>query len=381
MSQALSIDISFTIKDDWSSSGGFTGEIAFINNGEYLEEWTIEFDSPFKIKDIWNAEIVSHVGNHYVIKNGRWNKNVDPGEVTTFGFSAYVDNHTITEPINYIFNQQAIDNSLDQDEDDNHTPPLPTPSDQAIVVGFEQHSDSTRYNKSAQSKDWDTGWSEEGWMDEYAVITDRESHSGEKALRITHRSDAATGGSAAWKLPEQKEYYLSYWVKFGDDFDFDGSKQSGGKLPGLGGAGGLCSGGQTCNGDNGFTARYMWGENGRAKLYLYHMDKPTKWGENFWFKDSDGNDRYFQPGQWHNLIQRVKINDGSQANGEIDVWMDGEQVLSIDELRFVTNNQRIDNLFFSTFHGGNSSDWWPDDTVYSYWDDFVVSTNPADVGL
>ncbi len=380
MSQQLPREIFFNVFEDWSSEGGFSADISLTNNGEYFEEWTIEFEAPFRIKDIWNAEIVAHVGNHYVIKNGRWNKNVNPGEVITFGFSAYVDNHTITEPINYIFNQQAVDNSLGQD-DDNTPPPLPTPSDQAIVVGFEQHNDGTRYNKSAQSQDWNMGWSEENWMNNYAIITDSEVHSGDKALKIIHRNEATTGGSAAWKLPEQKEYYLSYWVKFGDDFDFDGSKQSGGKLPGLGGAGGLCSGGQTCNGNNGFTARYMWEKNGRAKLYLYHMDKPSQWGENFWFKDSDGQDKYFQPGQWHNLIQRVKINDGSQANGGVEVWMDGEQVLSIDELRFVTNNRGIDNLFFNTFHGGNSSDWWPDHTVYSYWDDFIVSPNAADVGL
>ena len=254
---------------------------------------------------------------------------------------------------------------------------------QAIEVGFENHVPGTKYNKAEQSKDWDAIGSKESWMNK-AIITDREAHSGDKSLRITYLPDERFGGSAVWNLPSENEYYLSYWVKFADDFDFDGPKKSGGKLPGLGArdeAHDLCSGGQTCTGDNGFSSRYMWRKNGRAELYLYHMDKPDKYGERWYFEGSDGCEKYFQRGQWHNLIQRVKINDGNQSNGEVDVWMDGEQVLSIDELKFVTNNQGIDSLYFSTFHGGNNSDWLPEREVYSYWDDFVVSTHAADVGL
>ena len=252
---------------------------------------------------------------------------------------------------------------------------------QAILVGFEQHNVGTIYNYSAQSKDWNVAFSDEEKMQKYSLITDSETHSGSKALKISYPSDAQGGGGGVWKLPSEKEYYLSYWVKFEDDFDFDGDKHSGGKLPGLTGAGGYCSGGETCNGNNGFSSRYMWRKNGRAQLYLYHMDKPTKWGEEFWLKDSDGDDVYFERGKWHNLIQRMRINDGNQSNGEIDVWMDKEQVLSLDGLKFVTNNQGIDALMFSTFHGGSSSAWWPDYEVHSYFDDFVISTNPSDVGL
>ena len=86
-------------------------------------------------------------------------------------------------------------------------------------------------------------------------------------------------------------------------------------------------------------------------------------------------------GQWHNLVQRVKVNDGTEANGEIDVWMDNEQVLDVDNLRFVTNGQGIDTTFFSSFHGGYGSEWWPEQQGYAYFDDFVVSTDAHDVGL
>ena len=248
-----------------------------------------------------------------------------------------------------------------------------------ISVGFEQHANNTIYSTDVQRRDWDVEWSID--MDKYSMITDEEAHSGDKSLKIIYPSNAQSNVGASWRIPSQKEYYLSYWVKFAQDFDFDGPRYSGGKLPGLAGAGGLCSGGDTCNGNNGFTSRYMWRENGKAVLYLYHMDKPGAYGEDVLLKGSDGNDKYFERGKWHNLIQRVKINDGNQSNGEIDVWMDKEQVLSMDNLKFVTNNQGIDIMYFSTFHGGAGSDWWPERDVNAYFDDFVVSTNAADVGL
>jgi hypothetical protein len=61
--------------------------------------------------------------------------------------------------------------------------------------------------------------------------------------------------------------------------------------------------------------------------------------------------------------------------------MDKEKVLSLDDLKFVTNNKGIDTVFFSTFHGGSGSNWWPEREVKANLDDFIVSTNAADVGL
>ncbi len=257
--------------------------------------------------------------------------------------------------------------------------PTPPPiSSDAITVGFEQHSNNKAYKTDVQRQDWNVDWSNN--MYKYATISDEDAHSGDKSLKITYPSDAQTNTGSSWKVPSQKEYYLSYWVKFDQNFDFDGPKLSGGKLPGMG-TGDLCSGGSTCTGTNGFSSRYMWRENGKATLYLYHMDKPGKYGEDITLQGSDGKDKYFEPGKWHHLVQRVKINDGNQSNGEIDVWMDEQKVLSVDNLKFVTDNQGIDTLYFSSFHGGNGSDWWPENEVYAYFDDFVISTHAADVGL
>ncbi len=269
--------------------------------------------------------------------------------------------------------------------------PLPTPaalpvstlsqpaqlSSSAISVGFEGHSNNTTYDYSAQSKDWSVAWSTQ--MDKYGSISNQEAHSGNNSLKMDYPANEQSNAGAKWQVPGQQEYYLSYWLKFDNNFDFDGNKYSGGKLPGLG-EGNLASGGIKPNGDNGFTSRYMWREGGKATLYLYHMDMAGTWGDDILLKGEDGQDKYFERGKWHNMIQRVQVNDAGQANGEIDVWMDKEQVLDMDGLRF-NNGQGIDTMYFSTFHGGNGSDWWPEQEVSAYFDDFVVSTNAHDVGL
>lgn len=257
---------------------------------------------------------------------------------------------------------------------------LSATNDNAIRIGFEKHSSQTKYNSSAQSLDWNLLWSDDSKMNHFSVITDEIAHSGKKSLKIIYPSNTEGGGAAAWQIPAHKEYYLSYWIRFERDFDFDGPKYSNGKLPGLGGAGGLCPGIDPCDGNNGFTTRFYWRENGKALIHLAHMNIP-KWGDELTLKGRDGKDKYYQRGQWHNLIQRVRINDGNRANGEVEVWMDFEKVLSVKNLQFVTNNQGIDQVFFNTFHGGSGSDWWPEREVNAYFDNFIVSPNAADVGL
>ena len=247
-------------------------------------------------------------------------------------------------------------------------------------VGFESHANNTQYDQPAQGEDWEVEWSTQ--LDKFGSISDRVVHTGTKSLRLLYPSKEQSNVGASWVLPDQKEYYLSYWVFFAPDFDFNGKNDwsSGGKLPGLGSQG-LCNGGDTCNGDNGFSSRYMWRENGKATLYLYHMDKAGKYGDDIEFKGIDGKNRYFQRGKWHHLVQRVRINDVDQSNGAVDVWMDGEQVLSKSNLRFVTNGVGVNRVFFSTFHGGFGEEWWPSKDVYAYFDDFVISTESKDVGL
>ena len=68
---------------------GFNGDMKIKNTGTTaINGWTMEFDMKANIVNIWNAVIVSHVGNRYVITNAAWNSSIAAGAEISFGFQA-----------------------------------------------------------------------------------------------------------------------------------------------------------------------------------------------------------------------------------------------------------------------------------------------------
>jgi hypothetical protein len=123
----------------------------------------------------------------------------------------------------------------------------------------------------------------------------------------------------------------------------------------------------------------MWRKNGQAVLYLYHMDKPGEWGEDFELKNKAGETIYFPKGQWVNIVERVKINSGSNRDGEVQVWFNGEEALQIGNLQFVSNGEKVNDFYFSTFHGGNDKTWSPQNDCYIWFDDIVITERKESV--
>ena len=359
------------ISEDWN--GGYKLEVDVTSDAP-IQDWSLDFDLPYSIDEVYGVDLAEHGNSNYTISGQGESQDLDAGQSLDSVFIVDDDGGEAQTP-QFSSDSNNQNNLMSQPIQASGTSQL---SSEATSVGFEGHSHGTTYDYTAQAQDWDVAWSTQ--LEERGSISNYESHSGNNSLEIAYPSDEQSNVGAKWQVPEQQEYYLSYWVKFEANFDFDGDKLSGGKLPGLG-SGDLASGGNKPDGNNGFTSRYMWREGGQAVLYLYHMDQEGIYGDDLLLQGSDGEEKFFQPGQWHNLVQRVKVNDGSEANGEIDVWMDNQQVLDVDNLRFVTNGQGVDTTYFSSFHGGYGSEWWPEQQSYAYFDDFVVSTNAADVGL
>lgn len=213
---------------------------------------------------------------------------------------------------------------------------------------------------------------------ERASLDTQVSHGGNQSLKIYFPESSVGpsqgGHQAAILLEPEEQYYLSYWLRFDKNFSW-GNSDHGGKLPGLA-QGKLCSGGTSCDGSNGFTVRYMWRKDGAAVLYLYHMDKPHKWGEDFPLVPSGHGPFFFEPEEWVNLVQRVKVNTGEDANGEVQIWVNGVEALNLDGLRFVTGGRKIDTFYVSTFHGGNTPGWGPLNDSYLWIDDIKISSRP-----
>lgn len=252
---------------------------------------------------------------------------------------------------------------------------LPPSTTHIFTQDFNHHITSN-YTETAFVND--TRWSGVKWAqtnNRASIITQNTS---QKKLRITYpRGSVGTGASGAQARidlgNDYDELYFRQTVRFEDDFDW----QRGGKLPGLSSDGTKWSGGKKPSRGEGFSARYMWRENGRAIIYLYHTDQETYYGDeidlNFSFED--GND--------YTLTQRIVSNTGDNKNGLLEIWVSinggtHKKVLSKGNIRYGNASysptaSKADTLYFSTYHGGSDSSWAPDITSYATFDNLTVT--------
>lgn len=185
------------------------------------------------------------------------------------------------------------------------------------------------------------------------------------------------------------ELYVSYWVKYSDNFDF----KCGGKMPSLGGE----FVNSNDDGNERWKGRTMWRNGGSIQFYpelphsedKFDHDSLRFWGE----KEFDGGDictnqftSYMRNGEWHNIELHYVLDDGV-SGGLFEGWVDGGKgYKSIDSEVFGfyrRQNEGLDNLtlnflMISTFFGGSSVDYEPDEDVYAWFDEFRVSSTRID---
>ena len=244
-----------------------------------------------------------------------------------------------------------------------------------------------QYTEANLESDWnDPTWSngvEEGRV---AIVDDGD---GGKAIRVAYpagkhgSADDETG--AQWRLKFDQGYEAveaSYRVKFGPKFDF----VRGGKLPGLFGGKGN-TGGNKPNGTDGFSARLHWRTNGSAKSplrdsdqanltqYLYHPDQPTKFGDDIRYDDGPtGQWAVLDSDRWYQIRCRIVLNAPGEHNGILQGWIDGVQMLEMDNIRFRDVAElQIDGFFFSTFFGGSGKQWNTTKDETAFFDDFLIT--------
>ena len=121
------VGVDFSVTNDWGS--GFQGQIAIANQSDsQMNGWTLEFEFANEITQIWNAEIVSHTGNTYVIRDVGWNSGIAPNGSISFGF---IGEGSATEPRSIELNGQLVGtpaSTSTSTPDPISTPPLtPTP--------------------------------------------------------------------------------------------------------------------------------------------------------------------------------------------------------------------------------------------------------------
>lgn len=112
----------------------------------------------------------------------------------------------------------------------------------------------------------------------------------------------------------------------------------------------------------------MWRKDGKGELYTYLPPyTESKFAANkkqcTVAPQSDCNPTYgasvgrgsfvFKAGVWNQISERVKLNDVGQANGELEVFSNGESVMKVTGLILRDSAQgRIRGIQMETFFGG-----------------------------
>ncbi|KAG6831082.1 hypothetical protein H0H87_006198 [Tephrocybe sp. NHM501043] len=188
----------------------------------------------------------------------------------------------------------------------------------------------------------------------------------------------ASGGSSI-DIESAREVKFSYQVKFPKGFDF----VLAGKLPGLYGGENRdvatkCTGGH--HDDKCWSARLMWRKDGEGELYAYLPTANQKLAIckgkcDIKYGASLGTGSWkFEPGEWTQLSERVKLNAVGKMDGEIEVFVGGKSVIHEKGISLRESDKgRIMGAMIHTFFGGSSSpDFASSKDQEAYFKDFKL---------
>jgi chitinase len=99
--------VKYAVRDDWGT--GFVMDLTLTNTGTTAwNGWTLEFDLAANITNLWNAQIVSHVGTRYVVRSMSYNGVVGAGASVGLGFQADTTPGASRSPSNIVLNGQRV---------------------------------------------------------------------------------------------------------------------------------------------------------------------------------------------------------------------------------------------------------------------------------
>jgi hypothetical protein len=240
---------------------------------------------------------------------------------------------------------------------------------------FEQHN-LGEYDADAFFLDW--GYKptpSSGALDKRLHIVEDPDNPKNKVLRVTCKKDEIGGRSASvfkYAIPQSstKSLWFEYKVRFDDSFDW----VLGGKLPGLAGYMNKKPTGCLESSElDGFSARFMWHQNGHFIQYMYSPTKKKFCGDDYITTN------FFEPGKWYTISSYVQLNDIDENNGKVLAYLDGEKVLELSNLVLRTRSDVfINEMLFETFFGGGNLSWAPKKDEYIYFDDISITNKTPD---
>jgi hypothetical protein len=244
----------------------------------------------------------------------------------------------------------------------------------AVLVGFVDDSTAGEplFQENFNERDGKS-FAAKALNHEHIELAEGAGPDGSDAIRVAYVGYDRGSQRVVLRYPlsrETDQATLSFHVRFDSDFQW----VRGGKLHGLGPERHITGGKKRA--PDGWSARMMFKEDGKIATYLYDQDITKKWGIG---DKTDGP--VFRAGQWHHVVFQVSLNSPGRADGFASVLIDGERVITTENVLFRGSGgagTSIRKFMFSTFHGGSNPEWTPVDaqgnpaTVYAYFDNFLV---------
>lgn len=83
-------DVSVEVTAKWNHH--YNANIIIKNiSDEKIENWELSFIMDGKMENIWNAKMIQHKGDSYIVKNNIWNQDIFPGSSVEFGMTVYYE--------------------------------------------------------------------------------------------------------------------------------------------------------------------------------------------------------------------------------------------------------------------------------------------------
>ena len=378
-----------TVSQTGSWAGGYQLDVKVTNTGTAIKGWVVylHYAQNAVITGSWNASILGSGSKKITATNVSFNGNLASGASATFGLTGSSSAGFVLPTCTTQQNSSSAQSQSSRASSNASSTLSSVASSQAssksnssassrmdvLNVNFQSRAAGsyTAQQLFTDFKNVDRTWSDGIDEGRAKIVLDGSN----KALRVTYPANifGPANGGVQFVVPFVKSYpelYFSYRVRFANGFNF----VKGGKLPGL--TGGLAPTGCT-SGAGGFSARNMWRTNGAVAQYMYFPLKINACGDDYYYTNN-GVTQHFTTGTWQTLEHHLVMNTPGKRDGVIQAWMNGRLVLDVRDFQFRKGNDNfgIENLYFSTFFGGNGQDWAPLSQQYADFDDLIVSEHP-----
>jgi hypothetical protein len=188
---------------------------------------------------------------------------------------------------------------------------------------------------------------------------------GSGALELQQTKDTHNPYEIHPSLPETDVTFVRFYRMWQENYDFNQHKMPGVYAYAAERTGG--GAGEKPTGRDKFSCKLFVTFDGNPRFYTYHPEQKGIYGDALPMNTVE--EFAVEAGRWYCFEMMIRANDPPRRNGELKMWIDGQQVAHYDSMRFRdTPDLRINTFTHSAYVGGN----WVSRQDQQLWDDQIV---------